>query len=186
MICWGGVYFQKTNTYPVETTLKGQFTLPTWMIVEDEPEIYELLLAMFEMWGIDCAGFVDGESAISWIDAVNNGRYNGEIPELALVDVRLPGKLNGLDVAEKLRNSTILGDMAIVMATAWKLNQVEHHEAAQRTGADLWLPKPLPRFNKLQSTLETVIKNRRIKNQTNNTQNTRTIQKQNKHSKTDS
>jgi CheY-like chemotaxis protein len=151
------------------------------MVVEDEPEIYELLLAMFEMWGIECAGFVDGESAAEWIDAVNSGRYRGEVPELALVDVRLPGRLNGLDVAEKLRNSNVLGDMAIVMATAWKLNQAEYQEATRRTRADLWLPKPLPRFNQLQNILETVIKKRQIKN----TQNTRTTRNTNDYSKAD-
>ena len=31
------------------------------MVVEDEPDIYELLLAMFEMWGIEGVAFVDGE-----------------------------------------------------------------------------------------------------------------------------
>lgn len=59
------------------------------MVVEDEPDIYEVLLAMFEMWGIEGVAFVDGEEAIAWIDDVDNGRFQGELPELALLDIRL-------------------------------------------------------------------------------------------------
>lgn len=140
------------------------------MVVEDEPEIYELLLAMFEMWGIEGVAFVDGEEAVAWIDDVNNERFHGELPELALLDIRLPGETNGIEVGEQLRASSVLGSMAIVMTTAFKLTKAEQQEAMNRSGADLWLPKPLPKFDKLQGILEKVIAERRAKNKANGTE----------------
>jgi CheY-like chemotaxis protein len=135
------------------------------MVVEDEPEIYELLLAMFEMWGIEGVAFVDGEEAVAWIEDVDHSRFQGELPELALLDIRLPGEINGIQVGEHLRKSPILRKVAIVMTTAFKLTETEKAEAMKQTQADLWLPKPLPKFKELQSILEKVIAERHSKNQ---------------------
>lgn len=136
-------------------------TLSTWMVVEDEPDIYEVLLAMFEMWGIEGVAFVDGEEAVAWIDDVDNGRFKGELPELALLDIRLPGEINGVQVGERLRKSPVLGQIAIVLTTAFKLSVEEQEAAITQAGADKWLPKPLPKFNELQGILESVIAGRR-------------------------
>lgn len=137
--------------------------MSTWMVVEDEPDIYEVLLAMFEMWGIEGVAFVDGEEAVAWIEDVDNGRFQGELPELALLDIRLPGEINGVGVGERLRKSSVLGDVAIVLTTAYKLSSEEQEEAMSKSQADLWLPKPLPKFNELQAILEKVIAERREK-----------------------
>lgn len=134
------------------------------MVVEDEPDIYEVLLAMFEMWGIEGVAFVDGEESVDWIDDVDNGRFKGELPELALLDVRLPGDIDGVQVAERLRESPVLGKIAIVLTSGYKLPPAEKDEAMKSTQADLWLPKPLPKFNELQGTLESVIAKRRQQN----------------------
>lgn len=133
------------------------------MVVEDEPDIYEVLLAMFEMWGIEGVAFVDGEEAVAWIDDVDNGHFQGELPELALLDIRLPGEINGVAVGERLRQSPRLGQMAIVLTTAYRLTPEEQDEAMQKSGADKWLPKPLPRFEELQKVLEDVLAKRRAK-----------------------
>lgn len=140
--------------------------MSTWMVVEDEPDIYEVLLAMFEMWGIEGVAFVDGEEAIAWIEDVDAGRFQGDLPELAMLDIRLPGDMNGIDVGERIRQSPVLGNIAILLTTAYKLNPKEQEEAMHRTGADKWLPKPLPKFNELQIILESVIKQRREGNNT--------------------
>ena len=71
--------------------------MSTWMVVEDEPDIYELLLAMFEMWGIEGVAFVDGEEAVAWIEETDKDESPGELPELALLDIRLPGTVSGPD-----------------------------------------------------------------------------------------
>ena len=99
--------------------------MSTWMVVEDEPDIYEVLLAMFEMWGIEGVAFVDGEEAVSWIDDVDEGRFKGELPELALLDIRLPGQVNGAAVSARIRQSKILGNIPVVLMTAYRLSRKE-------------------------------------------------------------
>ncbi|MEL6151862.1 MAG: response regulator [Chloroflexota bacterium] len=137
--------------------------MSTWMVVEDEPDIYEVLLAMFEMWGIDGVAFVDGEEATAWLDDVDNGQFQGELPELALLDIRLPGKISGPMVGERLRKSSTLGDIAIVMSTAYKLSPDEEQKVITQAGADKLMYKPMPRFDELQRILEEVIARRRAK-----------------------
>jgi len=137
--------------------------LSTWMVVEDEPSIYEILLTMFEMWGIDGVAFVDGEEAVKWIEDVDNGRQKGELPELALIDIRLPGRTSGPMVGERLRKSPQLKDIAIVLTTAYRLTMDEERAFRLQAGADDWIQKPLPKFSDLKKRLEKVLAERRIK-----------------------
>src|ERR1700690_2295059 len=90
------------------------------MVVEDEPDIYDVLLAMFEIWGIEGVAFVDGGEAVAWIDDVDSGKVPGELPELAILDIRLP-EVSGPEVGARLRTSPRLGRVAIVMITAYRL-----------------------------------------------------------------
>ena len=135
--------------------------MSTWMVVEDEPDIYEVLLAMFGIWGIEGVAFVDGEEAVSWIEDVDNKRFQGELPELALLDIRLPGEINGPQVGERLRRSEPLRDMAIVLTTAYKLTADEEKSFIKQSGADRLIYKPLPKFGDLQTLLESTIAERR-------------------------
>ena len=137
--------------------------MSTWMVVEDEPDIYEVLLAMFEMWGIDGVAFVDGDEAVAWIDDVDSGRYRGELPELAFLDIRLPGTVSGPQVGERLRKSSVLGEVAIVLSTAYKLSVEEENRVVEQAGADKLMYKPLPKFSELEKQLEEVIAERRAK-----------------------
>jgi len=131
--------------------------------VEDEPDIYEVLLAMFGIWGIEGVAFVDGEEAISWIDDVDHGSFQGELPELALLDIRLPGAIQGPDVGGRIRKSGSLKNMAIVLITAYKLTPEEEKSIVEQAGADKLIYKPLPKFNELQVILEDIIASRRTK-----------------------
>lgn len=132
--------------------------MATWMVVEDEPDIYEVLLAMFEMWGIEGVAFVDGEEAVAWVDDLDKGVYRGDIPELVLLDIRLPGVIDGVAVGERIRKSTTMGDVPIVITSAYIPPSPEAREdILRRTRADLWIHKPLPKFNELQGVLEGVI-----------------------------
>ena len=137
------------------------------MVVEDEPDIYEVLLAMFGIWGIEGVAFVDGEEAVSWIDDVDQGRFQGELPELALLDIRLPGEINGPAVGARLRKSDVLGQVAIVLTTAYKLTPDEEKAVIKEAGADRLIYKPLPKFNELQGILEQTIAERRTKQSSN-------------------
>lgn len=139
----------------------GSAHLSTWMVVEDEPDIYELLLAMFEMWGIEGVAFVDGEEAVAWIDEVGRGKFPGELPELALLDIRLPGGVSGPMVGERLRQTPALENITIVLTTAYKLSIEEEKEVLEQSGADKLIYKPLPKFHELKQLLESLIAQRR-------------------------
>ncbi|MBE0690345.1 MAG: response regulator, partial [Anaerolineae bacterium] len=108
--------------------------MSAWMVVEDEPDIYDLLLAMFEMWGIEGVAFVDGEEAVAWIEDVESGRVKGELPELALLDIRLPGSISGPEVGERLRKTQPLAQVAMVLTTAYRLTAEEEKAVMSTIG----------------------------------------------------
>ena len=126
------------------------------MVVEDEPDIYDVLLAMFEIWGIEGVAFVDGAEAVAWIENVDQGRVRGELPELAILDIRLP-EISGPEVGHRLRESTILGDMAIVLITAYRLSPEEEDRVVAQAKADLLMYKPLPTMIELRQKMDDVI-----------------------------
>ncbi|MBN1200674.1 MAG: response regulator transcription factor [Anaerolineae bacterium] len=130
--------------------------MSTWMVVEDEPDIYDVLLAMFEIWGIEGVAFVDGAEAVSWIEDVDQGRVRGELPELAILDIRLP-EVDGPTVGQRLRKSPILGNVAIVLITAYRLSPDEEQQVIARAQADLLMYKPLPAMLELRKTMDAVI-----------------------------
>lgn len=130
--------------------------MPTWMVVEDEPDIYDVLLAMFEIWGIEGVAFVDGPEALAWIDSVDEGKVRGDLPELAILDIRLP-ESSGPEVGKRLRESPILKNMAIILITAYHLNTEEEKKAKELAQADRLMYKPLPAMPELRQVLDDLI-----------------------------
>jgi CheY-like chemotaxis protein len=123
------------------------------MVVEDEPDIYEVLLAMFEVWGIEGVAFVDGSEAVAWLDDVDADRVNSDLPDVAIIDIRLPD-VSGPEVAARIRQSPRLKNIAIALITAYRLSPAEEEEAVTQAEADLMLYKPLPRLDDFRQMLE--------------------------------
>lgn len=117
--------------------------MPTWIVVEDEPDLYETLLALFEIWSIDGVAFTNGTDAIHWIEDVDSKTIETNAPELALLDIRLPG-VNGDEVARRLRQSPVLKDIAIVLITAYHLSLEEEKEILHLAQTKHLIYKPLP------------------------------------------
>lgn len=114
-----------------------------WMVVEDEPDLYDTLLALFEIWSIDGVAFTNGTDAIKWIDDVDSGNADTTLPELAVLDIRLPGA-SGPEIGRRLRESPVLKDIAIVLVTAFRLTPSEERETIRLADADNLMYKPLP------------------------------------------
>ncbi len=131
--------------------------MTTWMLLEDEPDLYDMILAMYGMMGISGVAFGCGEDAIDWIKSVENGSYKGSIPELALLDIRLPDYISGPDVGARLRQSELLKDMVIVIMTAYRLTPQEEQDVLGYAEADYLLYKPLPRFMELENLLKDLV-----------------------------
>jgi CheY-like chemotaxis protein len=114
------------------------------MVVEDEPDLYDMVLTMYEMLGIEGVAFTDGEEAVSWIEE----------------DIRLPGKVTGPMVGARLRQCAPMNNMAIVLMTAYKLSPQEEKAVQKQAGSNLLLYKPLPRLDDFRTVLEKLVKER--------------------------
>ncbi|MBL8148067.1 MAG: response regulator [Anaerolineae bacterium] len=134
-----------------------------WLVVEDEPSIYDVLHTMFQMWGVEGIAYNDGEEAIAFINDVDSGKFRGELPELAVLDIRLPGKYDGVEVGARLRRSLKLRHIAIVLMTAYVLAESQQKECMNASGADDLIRKPLPRPAEFRRRLEAVIEARKAK-----------------------
>jgi CheY-like chemotaxis protein len=130
------------------------------MVVEDEPDIYDVLLAMFEIWGIEGVAFVDGAEAVNWIEDVDHGNITGDLPELAILDIRLP-EISGPEVGARLRKSPKLGKIAIVMITAYRLQPEDEEAVKAKAQADDLMYKPLPPMPELRRKLDDIISKRK-------------------------
>lgn len=128
--------------------------MTSWMVVEDEPDLYEMLMAMTEIVGVDGVAFTTGEDAVAWIEAVDGRQIQHDRPELALLDIRLPGKHSGLDVCKRLRSSPLLGDILIVLMTAYHVSPREEREMLRQADADVLLRKPFPNLKALSKLLQ--------------------------------
>ncbi|MCC6905218.1 MAG: response regulator [Anaerolineae bacterium] len=125
--------------------------MPRWIILEDDTVLRQLVAAMCQIWEVEPIELADGFAAAGWLELLNSGAYHGEIPELALLDIRMPGP-QGDEIARMIRQTPKLERMAIVMMTAFVLNPREEADLMERTQADLVLRKPLPalfEFNRL-------------------------------------
>src|SRR5262245_56151875 len=79
------------------------------LIVEDEPDIRELLAYHLEREGYQVSTCRPGTDALRLVKA--------SPPDLVLLDLMLPG-VNGLDVCRRLREDPMTGRLPIVMLTA--------------------------------------------------------------------
>lgn len=131
--------------------------MSTWMVVEDEQDLYDMILTMYNLLGMKGLAFAVGADAIDWVDDVSEGLIT-EIPELALIDIRLPDEhIDGVHIAAKLRECDQLKHIAICLMTAFRFTPAEEKQIMAESKADLLLYKPLPRFNELKNTLQNLV-----------------------------
>lgn len=84
-------------------------TVPTVLVVEDEPPIAELVTVNLKHSGFHPIWAMDGQSAQREIDA--------ELPDLILLDWMLPGD-SGLLLAKRWRADPRMSDVPIIMVSA--------------------------------------------------------------------
>ena len=124
-----------------------------WMIVEDNLELQTVLSAMCEMWDVQPIVFSDGNAAIAWLDVIATGAYQGPLPDVALLDVRLPGE-SGPNIGARLRAIPSLGRTAVILMSAYWMSSSNKQETLALCQADLMLDKPLPDMDILRQMIE--------------------------------
>lgn len=101
------------------------------LVVDDEPEIVELVRMRLEAHGYAVITASDGLEALDLARAAH--------PDLMILDVMLP-KLDGFKVCAMLKQDTRYQHIPIVMLTA--KTQANDEQTARDCGADAYLRKP--------------------------------------------
>ena len=104
---------------------------PRVLVVEDEPNIRELVCLHLGLEGYACDGAGDGSSALK--------RAEAERYDLLVLDVMLPG-LDGVSLCRAVRRGTINRDVPILMLTA--RGEESDKVIGLESGADDYLTKP--------------------------------------------
>jgi two-component system alkaline phosphatase synthesis response regulator PhoP len=104
----------------------------TILVVDDEPHITEVVHDYLKQAGYRVLTASDGQTALTL------ARH--EHPDLLVLDLMLPGGLDGLDVCRRLRQDPGLADVPIIMLTA----RVEETDKliGLELGADDYVTKP--------------------------------------------
>ena len=106
-------------------------TAPRVLVVEDEPNIRELVCLHLGLEGYICDGLGEGREAL---ERAENERY-----DLLVLDVMIPG-LDGLTLCRAVRKSRINQDVPILMLTARR--EESDKVVGLESGADDYLTKP--------------------------------------------
>ena len=107
------------------------------LIVEDQADIRKLIRMTLEFENFEIHEAADGAFGLNMVRAVR--------PDLVLLDVMMPGELDGLQVCQRIKADPELRHVKVVLLTA--RGQVRDREAGTAAGADEYLVKP---FSPLQ------------------------------------
>lgn len=115
------------------------------LIVEDHADIRKLIRMTleFEDYDID-----EATNADEGLEAVRRLR-----PDVLLLDVMMPGQLNGLDLCRLAKTDVSLGWPRVILLSA--RGQSQDIEAGMNSGADAYLLKPFSPL-KLIETIESL------------------------------
>jgi DNA-binding response OmpR family regulator len=100
------------------------------LVVDDESLIAPLLIECLQRFGHTVKGARSAVGALGWLDV--------EQFDVAILDVMMPGPMNGLAVCQRIRSDPRLAGMRVLVTSG-----VPNMEpSALEAGADAFLPKP--------------------------------------------
>lgn len=102
------------------------------LIVEDQPDICKLIRMTLEFGDFEIHEAHDGESGLNMARAT--------MPTVMLLDVMMPGLLDGYQVCSRIKQDPSLRGIQVVMLTA--RGQATDLAAGEAAGADAYLVKP--------------------------------------------
>jgi CheY-like chemotaxis protein len=134
----------------------------TWLIAEDEADIRNLITLMIQVWGHSPVAYENGQKVWEWLDSIEQGNSHEALPELVLMDIRMPGK-KGNELANRMRTLPGLKSTPIVLMTAFSLSESERMEMIEQDGVDQIIYKPLPDFEQLRILLHNIVTSKQSK-----------------------
>ncbi|MEY4763629.1 MAG: hypothetical protein RI907_302 [Pseudomonadota bacterium] len=102
------------------------------LIVEDQPDICKLIRMTLEFSDFEIHEAHDGESGLNLARAMR--------PHVMLLDVMMPGLLDGYQVCARIKQDPDLKHIKVIMLTA--RGQASDIDAGQGAGCDAYLVKP--------------------------------------------
>ncbi len=115
----------------MDVTINNDQQLPKLLIVDDNVEIRKLLWLTFSDGNYELFEAENGRDALKLIIK--------EKPDIILLDVMMPGDIDGLAVCDFIKSST-LKNCRIIMLTA--KGQKEDYQKGLDAGADAYVTKP--------------------------------------------
>jgi two-component system, OmpR family, response regulator RpaA len=101
------------------------------LVVDDDPEITDLLRLDMELMGFEVDTVHDGQSAVKHVEA--------KPYDLILLDVMMP-KLDGFEVCKRIRENSLSAETPVILLTA--KGTIEDKIRGFNAGADDYLVKP--------------------------------------------
>jgi len=102
------------------------------LIVEDQADIRKLIRMTLEFGDFEIHEASDGETGLKVARGVR--------PHVMLLDVMMPGLLDGYQVCRRIKEDPLLKDIQIIMLTA--RGQASDLAQGEQAGADAYLVKP--------------------------------------------
>jgi len=106
--------------------------MKTILIVDDRPEVRELVATTLEIEDYRILEAGNGQEAVAVA--------RREVPDLILMDVMMPGDIDGLEATRSLKQDPRTAGCVILMLTA--KGQVYDRQAGKDAGADGYFVKP--------------------------------------------
>jgi twitching motility two-component system response regulator PilG len=116
------------------------------LVVDDEPDAVELMQNILEY---EEYAVITASNGLIALEAVK--QHN---PDLILLDIRMPGEINGLEVCRQLKSDPKTENIPIIIFSAKVLDH--HIEEGFEAGADEYVTKPF-RSNKLLEIIKNFI-----------------------------
>jgi len=102
------------------------------MLVEDQPEIRQLIRMTLEFGDFELAEAPDADAGWTLMQQ--------RPPDLILLDVMMPGSMDGLELCRRLRQHPVLQAIPVILLTA--RSQQRDIEIGFEAGANAYLTKP--------------------------------------------
>ncbi|MFO1318423.1 MAG: response regulator [Burkholderiales bacterium] len=102
------------------------------LIVEDQADLRKLVRMTLEFGGVEIHEAADGATGLHMAQSLK--------PDLVLLDVMMPGELDGYQVCERIKTDKSLAGVKVVLLTA--RGQQTDLDQGRKAGCDAYLVKP--------------------------------------------
>jgi len=136
---WVNALQSGAGVAPSEPTAK-----PTVLVVDDEPELRNMLRLFLEKAGYQVSEAADGNQALA--------KLQGRLPQAIVLDAMLPG-VHGFDICYRIKHAEATRHIPVIMISAVYRGWRYAKDVKALYGADAFLEKPL-RLEELRHTLQ--------------------------------